>query len=240
MKKIYKFLKNIIKFLFNKIRKLMLWAIIHFNRSYQPVGEIKDGARGRPESAFSERLKVLESEIRDCSANNLLDIGCCEGFFPRQVSLKHNILSLGIDGAGDRLNIGNALLELNEEEGYGFILKFLTPEDIVKLPSFDIVVCFSVLHHIVKVGGESEGVKFLKACSKITKKRFIFDMGGPEETSHSWAKDMEFLKGDVVAETKKFLEKAGFTDVRHVGDSWGHNSDAKRPIFSCKPINRDD
>lgn len=238
MKKVKQFFKHPIKKFFMAIKRKILLVAIRFNHPYQPVGDIKVDSSPRPNSAFAKRLEILEAEIKLCKANNLLDIGCAEGFFIRQVSLKNGLFSVGIDGSLERIETGVVLSQLNHEEGYGFVLQTLTPEKINKLPVFDIVVCFSVLHHVINQKGKDEGLKFLKACEKITRKQFIFDMGGPDEVSHSWAKNLKFLQGDATANIKNYLREAGFINIRHIGESLGHRGEAMRPIFLCSPSNK--
>lgn len=238
MKKFKQLFKHPSEKIFMAIKRKVLLISIRFNRPYQPIGNIKTDSCPRPNSAFAKRLEVLESEIKSCEANNLLDIGCAEGFFIRKVSLKNGLFSIGIDGSLKRIETGVTLSQLNHEEGYGFVLQTLTPEKISKLPKFDIVVCFSVLHHIIGQKGRNEGLRFLSACNEITKKQFIFDMGGPNEVSHSWAKNLKFLDGDIAINIKNYLQEAGFINVRHVGGSWGHHGEAIRPIFSCNPSDK--
>lgn len=233
MKKLKQLFKHPIEKFFSIIKRKVLLLTFYFHKSYQPIGDKKIGSSLRPNSAFMKRLEILESEIKSCKANNLLDIGCAEGFFVRQTSLKNSLFSIGVDGSLERIEKGVFLSQLNHEEGYGFVLQMLTPEKISRLPKFDIVVCFSLLHHVISQKGRREGLNFLKACNGITKKQFIFDMGSPDEILQPWAKDLNFLQGDVVANIKSYLEEAGFANIKCVGESLGHRGEAVRPIFLC-------
>ena len=88
---------------------------------------------------------------------------------------------------------------------------------------------------MVRQHGREAAVEYLTAIRRITRHRFLFDMGNPEETGADpeWGSVLAFLKGDVVGKNKALLESAGFTDVRHVADTPGYVQTAVRPLFVC-------
>ena len=43
---------------------------------------------------------------------------------------------------------------------------FLTPKDILALPSFDAVICTSVVHHVIRQNGLAVGEDFVRALGK--------------------------------------------------------------------------
>jgi hypothetical protein len=165
----------------------------------------------------------------------LVEIGCAEGYFVRRAAQELGLFSLGVEGDWSRVGVGMALAEIRDERRYGFAFGIFSPDEIRAIPAFDIVVCFSVVHHVIKLANVEAGLEFLRALAAITKQRFLFDMGGPEETSHSWAAQLAFLGPNVDEGIRRLLEQAGFSDVQIVGHTPGHRDAARRSIFSCAP-----
>lgn len=221
-----------------KVRRIILWITVKLNKSYQPVEGVQFVSQRRPDSAFLKRWQIVSDVIKQHQPNNLLDIGCAEGFFIRKAASEHDLFAVGCEYNWRPLGIGAAMAELKDEQGYGFVRIFLTPDTLKKLPKFDMVICFSVLHHVVRAGGESAGLEFLKSCAQITGKCFLFDMGTPEEKTNSWASSLNFLEHDsksIEENTKIYLKRAGFKQVNCLGQAMGYNRDAFRPIFLCLP-----
>jgi 2-polyprenyl-3-methyl-5-hydroxy-6-metoxy-1,4-benzoquinol methylase len=222
-----------------KVRRMFLRATVMLNKPYQPIEGIKFiFQKRRPDSAFLKRWEIVNDVIKQYSPNNLLDIGCAEGFFARRAALEHGLFVVGCEFDWRPLGVGTAIAELKNEQGYGFVRIFLTPSTLKKLPKFDMVVCFSVLHHVIRKGGEEAGLEFLKSCASITGKCFLFEMGTPEEELNSWASELNFLKNmpkSIEENIKIYLKQAGFKQVDCLGQVLGYNRDAFRPIFLCLP-----
>ena len=212
-----------------------LSTYVSMSSPYQPLGSEKVADGGRPNDAFEARWQRMKQEIEACEAKNLLDIGCAQGWFVRNARVQCNLFALGLDRHQGSLRLGSAFRELQAEEGYGFVPGTFTSEELERLPTFDVVVCLSLVHHIIKVDGAEGGLKFLSACRKKVKKRFFFDMGGPDEVSHTWASKMGFLSGDIENNTRDYLAQAGFTNIEKIGESLAHEDDVMRPLFVCSP-----
>jgi hypothetical protein len=217
------------------VRQIGLRTTIWASRPYQPVGDLRGPARERPESAFQTRWEAVAAAATAGAAHNLLEVGCAEGYFVRRAARELGLFSMGVEGDWTRVGVGTALAELGQERGYGFAFGMFSPSEIRAMPRFDIVVCFSVVHHVINRAGLDEATAFLSALASITTKRFLFDMGGPDETSHSWAERLRFLGPDVDKGIVSLLAKAGFTDIQRVGETLGHRDVVKRSIFSCAP-----
>jgi len=189
----------------------------------------------RPAEAFSTRFERVATTLADVNARNLLDIGCAEGYMISRAAKERGVFALGLEMDRRRIRVGNATSDLDGDYGYGIVPALVGPELLGRLPKFDVVVCFSVLHHVIRGGGMEAGTEFLEAIRAITGRRFLFDMGSPEETANDpgWADVLDFFSGDVTRRTKEFLESAGFVEVTHVGDTPGYVQNARRPMFVC-------
>lgn len=228
-------IKSIFRGLFWYFHRIFLKVMIYKSTPYTPVGNLKQPMSGREEEAFKIRWEVVSKVIDDNDVKNLIDIGCAEGFFVRKAYIDKHIFALGLDIDQKRIRIGQAYADINQEKGYGFVCKNVNPDTLCLLPKFDVVICFSVLHHIIALNGIGEGHRFLKSLINITRKCLIFDMGSPREKSHDWATKLTFLNDDIPGKTKELLESAGFINVKYVADTYGHNNDEKRPLFICHP-----
>ena len=56
---------------------------------------------------------------------------------------------------------------------------FLTPKDILALPSFDAVICTSVVHHVIRQNGLAVGEDFVRALATRANKLVLFEMELP-------------------------------------------------------------
>jgi cyclopropane fatty-acyl-phospholipid synthase-like methyltransferase len=189
----------------------------------------------RPAEAFDRRFQEIKKASAEVNAQNLLDIGCAEGYMIGRAARELGLFAVGLEMDRQRIRVGNAQSELNNDMNYGIIPSSAEPGLLDKVPVFDLVVCFSVLHHVIRHHGYESGINFLKSIKSRTRFRFLFDMGSPDETDNDpeWGNVLAFLKGDIVAKNKEMLESAGFVDVTHVGDTPGYIKSAKRPLFVC-------
>ena len=192
----------------------------------------------RPNSSFTERLAIAKAAVMDSESRNVLDIGCAEGYFVRELARDPGILGLGLDADWAALRRGTAPWLLNQEEGYGFLPWEFDADSLLHLPKFDLVICFSVVHHVIRHEGRASGVDFLRSCAAVTAKKFLFDMGGPLESGYAWAEKLDFLGSDedsVAQNVKVLLEEAGFLSVREVGRTAGNSKFGLRSVFVCDP-----
>jgi SAM-dependent methyltransferase len=189
----------------------------------------------RPAEAFLTRFERVAATVADVNARNLLDIGCAEGYMISRVAKECGVFALGLEMDRRRIRVGNATSELDGDHDYGIVPARVGPELLRRLPKFDVVVCFSVLHHVIRGGGMEAGTEFLEAIRTITGRRFVFDMDSPKETANDpeWADVLGFFEGEVTSRNKEFLQSAGFVNVTHVGDTPGYVQSAVRPVFIC-------
>ncbi len=225
-------------------RRLVLRQEIRTGLSHQPLGNFSP-AYERSERFFTDRLTLLREAAINSGSQSVLDIGCAEGFFVRGLAQNPGIIGLGVDSDWNAIRKGAALQTLQEEERYSFLPLRFDANSIRSLPSFDLVICFWVLHHIVKKQGRRAAVEFLESCSAITGKKFIFGMGGPlEEGSPEEAAKLKFLGADAESIADGIIEllrDAGFRNCEVLGwatseSRTGLGQDVRgHPIFVCDP-----
>ena len=147
------------------------------------------------------------------------------------------VFAVGLERDWDRTKVGHARSQLGKEYGFGIVPMTVDSRSLVGLPMFDVVICFSVLHHVIRHQGMEEGREFLKSLASITGKCFLFDMCSPEETANDpeWGNVLSFLRGNVVDKTAQLLWNAGFSKVTHIADTPGYVAPGIRPMFICEP-----
>jgi hypothetical protein len=230
------------------VRRAALLSEIRSGLSHQPLGDFPATYK-RSESFFSDRLDLLREVARESGARNALDLGCAEGYFIRGLAIDPGLVGIGLESDWNALRKGLALRSLSSEENYAFVPMRFDAESIRSLPSFDLVICFWVLHHVIRNGGREAGVEFLKACADVTGKRFIFAMGGPlEEGSAVAAAKLAFLGGDdasIAEGMLQLLTEAGFQrcEIRawapvRSSSQVAASSARGVPIFVCEPPER--
>src|SRR5690606_27422742 len=107
----------------------------------------------------------------------------------------------------------------------------LTTESLRSIPSFDMIACMSLMHHIIYRRGMEEARSMLQVIAAKTRKCMVFDMGGPAETENPWAESLSDLAGDVDANIVSLLQNTGFTNVCVVGSTVGYGTAVKRSMF---------
>jgi SAM-dependent methyltransferase len=228
--------------------RTMLRREIRSGLSHQPLGEFPPTHK-RPLPFFADRLALLREVAKECSAGNALDIGCAEGYFIRGLAQDPGLIGVGLESDWNALRKGLALRSLQAEERYAFVPIRFDAQSLRRLPAFDLVICFWVLHHVIRNGGREAGVSFLRGCADVTSKKFVFAMGGPlDEGSPAAAAKLAFLGDDhqsIAAGMRQLLIDAGFQrcEIRAWASVHGVSGDTDgvgsgNPIFVCDPPSR--
>lgn len=113
----------------------------------------------------------------DSQDTTLLDIGCAEGFFTAK-AVDQGLLSIGIDNKTNRLE--KAQNKFGFKPMMAFMRKEMTPKNITKLPSMDVVLLLAVYHHWVRQYGPQDAKYMLKTIAEKANKIFY------EPPGHVW------------------------------------------------------
>jgi SAM-dependent methyltransferase len=201
-------------------------------KPYEPVeiaGRRYDGLR-----QSEDRWEAIASVLTAYGARSLLDIGCAEGWFIRRAAKDLNCFAIGVE-ASDRLMLGE-LSRLHDGLERTAILKAtLTAKDILELPRCDVVMCLSVVHHVIRWQGMKVALDFVRALRTRALKALIFEMGTSEEGKLKWSHVLPEMPDGQEAFVKQFLEAAGFTNVRVVTISSAFHGQGERLMFSAEP-----
>lgn len=214
-----------------------LHMVLRSGTPYAPNGERHTAGFQRPMEAFTTRWEKVSKAITQHGARNLLDVGCAEGYMIQKAAKEAGVFAVGLERDWSRIAVGYAQAQLGTEYNCGIVPFAANSESLSHLPKFDVVVCFSVLHHVIRHCGLDEARAFLTSLADKTGKCFLFDMCSPEETANDpqWGVVLDFLKGDVVGKTAELLSDAGFRNVQHIASTPGYVPPGMRPLFLCDP-----
>ena len=200
-------------------------------RPYQPV-EI-GGRRFDNVRDTDERWKAVAQVLSAYEVQNLLDVGCAEGWFVRRASTDLGIFAIGIEST-DTMIVGELARLHDRIERAGAIRAFVTPEVIRALPKFDAVLCLSVLHHVIRAFGIGAAEQYLRALSSRVGKVLLFEIGTAEESS--WTAVLPAELGQQQEEfVRDLLERSGFRNVQVVAESLAYHREVRRLLFAAEP-----
>ena len=209
------------------------FELLRPKRLYEPV-EI-GGRRYPGKRDADERWNAIAATIKAYGAASLLDIGCAEGWFLRRAAEDFGCLALGIDGDQRRVILGEVARLHDGVEGAAIMQANLTPDSIGKLPKFDMVLCLSVVHHVIRRGGIDAAREFTRALATRAERVVLFEMGTSDEKALPWSAELPDMAGGQEAFVRSFLQSCGLTNVRTVASTLGLKGDASRLLFAAEP-----
>ena len=194
--------------------RLMIQRYLHLTHNYQPNPFAKvstDDPR-----ACHARFHAVESVLSDLKQPSLLDVGCNQGYFTLRFAEKGGVC-LGVDNDRAELMAARARAEIRKVRNVAFLEMTLKKENIQSLPVSEIVICMSVFHHWVRYYGKKSAEDMLSMLASKSADTMIFDTGQPEETTTSWARELNFMQPTGPIWIENHLRSLGFSQVSQVG-----------------------
>jgi 2-polyprenyl-3-methyl-5-hydroxy-6-metoxy-1,4-benzoquinol methylase len=169
---------------------------------------------------------LTEKEIK---SGSYLDIGCSYGWFVSEMQ-KHGFQASGVDRDAAALSVGNLIYGIDKLACHNSdIVTFLDGQK----QQYDVVSCFSVLHHFVFGTMRCSASDFIKKVDSITKTTLFFDTAEGHEQWFS-----ERLAGWDAGFIKKWLmEHTSFTRIEILGTDADnvrpYKDQYQRHLFVC-------
>ena len=205
-------------------------------RSKRPYEPVQIGGRHHAaKREAEERWQAIAGVLSLNRARSVLDVGCAEGWFVRKAAEEFNCFSVGVDGSHDRVQTGEIARLHDQVPRAAVMTAILTGEDLRELPRFDVVICLSVVHHVIRAGGMAAAEDFLQGVAACAKKAVIFEMGTSEEAQLSWTSLLPAMEGGQERFVTELLARSGLTDVKVIASTPGLKRDANRLMFSAVP-----
>lgn len=200
-------------------------------KTYQPVylggHRIREGAR-----LSEQRWREIEGIIRENNIDSVLDLGCAEGFFVRK-SVEAGCFAMGADMDSDKLVWAQTTMTLDGLKGFGFFKEELTPKSLTRLPSADMTINLSLVHHLMYAQGIGYARDFMAAARALTRKVMVFEMGQSDELHYEWARRLPDMGEHPHQWIEKFLLESGFASVRVLCKVRSHKDAAERAVFAA-------
>jgi 2-polyprenyl-3-methyl-5-hydroxy-6-metoxy-1,4-benzoquinol methylase len=206
---------------------------IRYHKAYQPiwVGAIRSKKTIRD---CEDRWSMVRRSIEETGSRSVVDLGCAEGFFVRKAG-EMGCFAVGVDRDYNRLGLIESARMIDRSEHSAFMLADIDLPLLGNIPQFDTVLCFSVMHHIIRRNSFEHGLAILKAIRSRTGKAFIFDMGQTNEISTSWVTKLPDMGADPQNWIEGFLRAGGFAEVRCIGKTDAFQDEVDRHVFECRP-----
>ena len=202
------------------------------HRTYEPVEIAGRSYGGRRES--EGRWAAIASVLTAYQAQSVLDIGCAEGWFLRRAATELGCFALGVE-AGERLFLGEVGRIHDGVERMSIMKAMLMPEDVRKLPRCGVVMCLSVVHHVIRHHGLETAKDFVRALADRAEKAVIFEMGTSEEKGLRWSGVLPDMAEGQEAYVQAFLQSCGLKNVRRVASAPAFHAGGERLLFSGEP-----
>lgn len=210
-------------------------VLMSIEGNYEPLqisDHVIDGKR-----EWRERWNVIKAEIESYQASSIIDIGCAEGWFLRRAAEDLGCFAIGVEMDNKRI-IPSEVARLHDDIERCAILKAqVGPVDLVKLPRCDVIICLSVVHHIMYSEGIEAAQKFVAALSTRANKAIIFEMGTSDEKDAWWSDRMPPIPMGQHQFIRSFLEDSGLINIRQIGNTLSIEKDADRLMFVAEPPN---
>jgi SAM-dependent methyltransferase len=200
-------------------------------KPYEPI-EI-GGRRYNNRRETDSRWQAIAAALKQCGARNVLDIGCAEGWFLRRAATDLNCFAIGIEPS-DRVLVSEFARLYDGVERTAIVKAFLEPKDILALPSFDAVICTSVVHHVIRQRGLTTGEEFVRALATRANKLVLFEMGTSEE--EDWSATLPEMREGQEAFVRDLLTRCGLSGIEVIARSEGFRRKDQRLLFSAKPL----
>jgi SAM-dependent methyltransferase len=202
--------------------------------TYQPVPEIslrlKAGRRD-----CEERWRLVADRLGGETISSVIDLGCAEGYFVRAAARLFACPCLGVEGDPRRFLIAANASVKSREIQTGYMFSEISSSLVAKLPTYDLVISMSLMHHVFYQQGAEEAERLIRAMHGICGRFLVFDMGHSGEKTYQWASllpDMGERPAEWIAD---FLAKAGFVGIETLGVIASPKNPAGRTLFLARP-----
>lgn len=194
--------------------RAQLRLLIEAQGTYQPV--LRNGRfEGSDPRDCVERWRLIQPHI-PADATSAMDLGCGQGYFPLRLA-EHGLVSVGVDTSGPLLDMGWRQVRLNGLRNVGFLNADVSHEFVDRMPTVDVVIFFSLLHHLMYLNDVAWCAELLRRLRPKVRKAMFFDMGQSNEPFHEWSALLPDMGPDPGAWVVRFLAENGFPDSTVIG-----------------------
>jgi SAM-dependent methyltransferase len=199
---------------------------------YQPLSSelTTSGAHGSSTRECKDRLGLIVGHLPP-EACNVLDIGSNAGYYLFELA-KRGYVCHGIESDPDLVCYTSLMTYLMERGNVSCEAGELDLAYIARMPRYDVILCLSVMHHIILAEGLETANAILEKLATKTNHVLFFEMGQSNEIHADWSGRLPAMEPDPETWISGWLVKSGFRRVRTIGTS---RTTAPRFIIAAYP-----
>jgi hypothetical protein len=181
-------------------------------RDFAAFGPILAPARG-----CADRLSIIKDHLPEQS-RNVLDIGSNAGYYLFELA-KLGCLCHGLEADSDLVHYTTLASYLQKAKGVSCEWGRLDLSYVERMPCYDVILCLSVMHHIILAEGMNFAAEIGKGLARKTRHVMFYEMGQSNETKTDWSPRLPRMEPDPETWISQWLKQCGFARVRTIGTS---------------------
>lgn len=199
---------------------------------YQPAprGLTLFGSRINATRECEDRLAIIRNHL-PASSRNVIDLGSNTGYYLFRLA-EFGYLCHGLEADTDLVHFTCLAMHFLETKSVSSEWGNLDLTFVQHMPRYDVVLCLSIMHHIIMSEGIDAAEAVLKGLVQKTNHVMFFEMGQSNETKADWFYRLPRMEPDPEVWISQWLKKCGFKRVETIGTS---QTTVPRYLFAAYP-----
>jgi SAM-dependent methyltransferase len=175
-------------------------------------------------------LTIVKQHLPE-NSRNVLDLGSNTGYYLFELA-RLGYLCHGLEQDPDLVFYTSLVNHLVGIPGVSCECGRLDFSFLDRTPSYDVILCLSIMHHILMAKGMEFAEAILQSLVSKTNHVLFFEMGQSNEIHADWSKRLSLMEPDPETWISQWLIKSGFRHVKTIGTSY---TTASRFLFAAYP-----
>ncbi len=199
---------------------------------YQPAphGLILLGNGNNATRECEDRLTIIRNHL-PANSKSVIDLGSNAGYYLFRLA-ELGYLCHGLESDPDLVHFTSLSIYLLNSKGISCECGKLTSSYVKSMPYYDVVLCLSVMHHIILAEGVDLANEIIKGLALRTNHVMLFEMGQSNEEKADWSRKLPKMEPNPQIWISEWLVKCGFKRVETLGTS---DTTAPRFLFAAYP-----
>ena len=180
--------------------------------------------------ACEDRLVIIKNHLPQ-NSRNILDIGSNSGYYLVQLA-ELGYICHGLEPDPDLVHFTSLVMYLLNSKGVSCECGKLTLSYVQGMPCYDVVLCLSVVHHIILAEGIDVAKEIIEILALKTNHVMFFEMGQSNEIKADWSQNLPKMEPNPEIWISRWLKKCGFKRVETIGTS---STTVSRFLFAAYP-----
>ena len=188
------------------------------------------GSRLASTRQCDDRLAVVKRHLPQGS-QNILDLGSNTGYYLFEFA-KHGHRCHGLEQDPDLVCYTSLMCHALDASGISCECGKFDLSFVGRVPRYDVILCLSVMHHIILAEGMEVAESILQRLVTKTNKVLFFEMGQSNEVKADWSTKLPSMEPDPETWISQWLIRSGFRHVKTIGAS---RTTISRFLFAAYP-----